>query len=78
MDVDEVQGISVSPPMQLGEGQWFCEMIVRTANGTLAVQMLAQDPSVFAFEIPEAQISQFPARTITPCASDARDRRCFS
>jgi hypothetical protein len=53
MDVDEVQGISMSTPMQLSEGQWFCEMIIRSANGVLAVQMLASDPSHFAFELPE-------------------------
>jgi len=53
MDVDEVQGISMSTPMKLGEGQWFCEVIVRSANGTLAVNMLADDPSKFAFELPD-------------------------
>jgi hypothetical protein len=53
MDVDEVQGISIGTPMKLAEGQWFCEMIVRSANGTLAVNMLADDPSKFAFEPPE-------------------------
>jgi hypothetical protein len=53
MDVDEVQGISMSMPMQLGEGQWFCEMIIRSANGTLAVQMLSSDPNSFAFEMPD-------------------------
>jgi len=53
MDVDEVQGISIGTPMKLAEGQWFCEMIVRSANGTLAINMLADDPSKFAFEPPE-------------------------
>ena len=53
MDVDEVQGISMSAPMQLGEGQWFCEMIIRSANGTLAVNMLTNDPGAFRFEVPE-------------------------
>ena len=53
MDVDEVLGISVSPPMKLGEGQWFCEVIVRSANGTLAVNMLSDDPEKFTFECPE-------------------------
>lgn len=53
MDVDEVQGISMSVPMKIGEGQWFCEMIVRSANGTLAVNMLADDPAKFSFELPD-------------------------
>jgi hypothetical protein len=56
MDVDEVQDISMSAPMQLNEGQWFCEMIVRSANGTLAVQMLAHDPSCFSFVMPEIPV----------------------
>ena len=53
MDVDEVQGISIGTPMKLAENQWFCEMIVRSANGTLAINMLADDPSKFAFELPD-------------------------
>ncbi len=52
MDVDEVLGISMSTPMKIGENQWFCEMIVRSANGTLAVNMLSDDPGKFAFELP--------------------------
>ena len=53
MDVDEVQGISIGTPMKVAEGQWFCEMIVRSANGTLAINMLADEPSKFAFELPD-------------------------
>lgn len=53
MDVDEVQGISIGTPMKLAEGQWFCEMIIRSANGTLAINMLADDPSKFAFDPPD-------------------------
>ena len=53
MDVDEVQGISMSLPMKIGDGQWFCELIVRSSNGTLAVNMLASDPSFFAFDLPD-------------------------
>ena len=53
MDVDEVQGISMSTPMKVAEGQWFCEVIVRSANGTLAVNMLSDDPANFAFEPPD-------------------------
>jgi len=53
MDVDEVLGISMSTPMKIGEGQWFCEIIVRSANGTLAVNMLSDDPANFAFPLPD-------------------------
>ncbi|GEM_PF-1564867 len=53
MDVDEVIGISMSTPMKIAEGQWFCEIIVRSANGTLAVNMLSDDPGKFAFELPD-------------------------
>lgn len=53
MDVDEVQGISIGAPMKVAEGQWFCEMIVRSANGTLAINMLADEPNKFAFELPD-------------------------
>ena len=53
MDVDEVLGISMSTPMKIGENQWFCEMIVRSANGTLAVNMLSDDPGNFSFDLPD-------------------------
>ena len=58
MDVDEVQGISIGTPMKVAEGQWFCEMIIRSANGTLAINMLADDPSKFAFEPPDISALQ--------------------
>jgi hypothetical protein len=52
MDVDEVLGISMGQPMKVAENQWFCEMIVRSANGTVVVNMLTDDPGKFAFELP--------------------------
>jgi hypothetical protein len=42
--------------MQLGEGQWFCELIIRSANGTLAVQMLAHEAEVFNLSTRDGQI----------------------
>ncbi len=54
MDVEAVQGIALGAPMEIGEGQWFCELIVRSANGTLAVQMLAESPDRFVIEAPPA------------------------
>lgn len=53
MDMDEVLGISMGAPMKVSDGQWFCEMIVRSSNGTVVVNMLADDPGKFAFELPD-------------------------
>lgn len=50
MDVEGVVGLSLGKPMELEPGQWFCELIVRSDNGTLAIQMLANRPDVFAPE----------------------------
>ncbi len=58
MDVDEVQGISIGTPMKVAEGQWFCEMIIRSANGTLAINMLADEADKFAFDPPYVSVSQ--------------------
>jgi hypothetical protein len=53
MDVEEVLGITMGEPMKVSDDQWFCELIIRSANGTLAVQMLADYPERFAFSTPE-------------------------
>jgi hypothetical protein len=53
MDVEDVVSIEMSPPMAVEEDHWFCEMIIRSANGTLAVQMLADNPDRFQIERPE-------------------------
>ena len=50
MDVEAVVTISLGPPMELGDGEWFCELIVRSDNGTVAVQMLADSPDRFTIE----------------------------
>lgn len=50
MDVDGVESIAIGKPMKLDEGQWFCELIVHSANGTVAVQLLADDPARFKVE----------------------------
>jgi hypothetical protein len=47
MDVEQVGSIEMGTPMQVEDGTWFCEMIIRSANGTLAVQMLADNPERF-------------------------------
>jgi len=47
MDVEEVIQIEMGAPMEVEPGNWFCEMLVRTANGTLAIQLLGDDPERF-------------------------------
>ncbi len=54
MDIEAVVGIDVGTPMRLGEGEWFCELIVRSSNGTVALQMLADNPERFAVHPPES------------------------
>lgn len=58
MDVEGVVGIALGTPMKLGDGQWFCELIVRAANGTLAVQMLADAPERFTVQVPDPYRSE--------------------
>ena len=50
MDVEQVGSIEMGAPMQVDDGTWFCEMIIRSANGTLALQMLADSPERFAVQ----------------------------
>lgn len=44
MDVDGVSHIEITPPAELEEGLWFCELLVRSANGTVALQLVGDDP----------------------------------
>lgn len=44
MDVEGVCGIDMGRPMQMDDGTWFCDMLIRTDHGTIAVQMLADAP----------------------------------
>ncbi len=53
MDIESVIGIDVGTPMRLGDGEWFCELIVRSTNGTVALQLLADGPDRFAVRPPE-------------------------
>lgn len=47
MDIEDVTAIEMGAPMEAGDGRWFCELIVRSANGFVAMQLLADDPSRF-------------------------------
>lgn len=50
MDIEGVKGISLGAPMQLDDGTWFCEMLVRAENGVVALQLLAESPDKFAVQ----------------------------
>lgn len=52
MDVEDVEGIFLGRPMQVAEGKWFCELVIDSVNGKVAVQMLADDPARFRLETP--------------------------
>lgn len=43
MDVEAVRRVEVTAPAQLDDGLWYCELLIRSANGTVALQLLADD-----------------------------------
>jgi hypothetical protein len=53
MDIEAVAGIDIGTPMRLGENEWFCELIIRSANGTVALQMLADSAERFVLRSSE-------------------------
>ena len=50
MDVEGITKITMSQPMQMDDGTWFCELILRSVNGTVAVQLLAETQERFKIE----------------------------
>jgi len=54
MDMEQVVGIELGAPIEIEPGQWFCELIIRSTNGTVALQMLADAPERFAVESPDS------------------------
>lgn len=44
MDVDGVSHLEITAPSELEEGMWFCELLVRSINGTVALQLVSDDP----------------------------------
>jgi hypothetical protein len=44
MDVDGVSHVEITTPTELEEGMWFCELLVRSVNGTVALQLVSDDP----------------------------------
>lgn len=52
MDIEAVSGLEASAPIKLEDGNWFCEVIVRSANGIVALQLVADDPRKFQIATP--------------------------
>lgn len=50
IDVSEVGHIVAGTPMALENGVWFRELLVRTVNGTVALQLVADSPDKLAIE----------------------------
>jgi len=45
MDVEEVTGIQVGAPIQVEDGLWTCELLIRSTRGTVALQLLSDSAS---------------------------------
>jgi hypothetical protein len=41
MDVEGVGYIGAAQPLELEDGTWFMELLIRTNNGTVALQLVA-------------------------------------
>jgi len=52
MDIEGVHGIELGAPTDLGDGMWACELIIRSENGNVAIQLLADDPEKFTVQAP--------------------------
>ena len=53
MDVEAVNRIDVTHPIQLEDGIWTCELLVRSANGTVALQLVANKPESLRVQMQE-------------------------
>lgn len=45
MDVEAVGRLEITQPNQVEDGVWYCELLIRSENGTVALQLLADDPA---------------------------------
>jgi hypothetical protein len=55
MDIEGVSRIESSVPMQVDGGVWCSEVLIRTANGTVALQLTASTPDKLHFHQPELE-----------------------
>ena len=44
MDVEGVQNIEITRPMDLDAGLWTATLFIRAESGTIAIQLLTDDP----------------------------------
>ncbi len=44
MDVEGVTYIGTAAPIELDDGTWFLELLIRTSSGTVALQLVADSP----------------------------------
>ncbi|MDO8605048.1 MAG: hypothetical protein Q7R40_00795 [Phaeospirillum sp.] len=44
MDVEGVTYVGTAAPIELDDGTWFVELLVRTDSGTIALQLVADSP----------------------------------
>ena len=44
MDVEGVTYIGTAAPMEMDDGNWFLELLIRTSSGTVALQLVADSP----------------------------------
>lgn len=52
MDIESVTAIEMGAPLQVDEATWFCELLLRTVHGTVALQLTADSPE--RFQLPAA------------------------
>ncbi len=48
MDVEGVTYIGTAAPLELDDGTWFLELLIRTKSGTVALQLVADTPEQLA------------------------------
>lgn len=44
MDIEEVKLIECSRPTEISDSVWVCELLIRSTNGTVALQLIADEP----------------------------------
>lgn len=56
MDVEQVSLVEIGEAIQVESGSWFAELIIRSGNGVVSVQMLADSPDRFHIQSPNAKL----------------------
>ena len=45
MDMEAVHQVEITPPMEVEPGLWAASLLIRADSGSVAIQLLADDPS---------------------------------